>query len=279
MLPDSAVRTVIRRLAALIMRHYDSAMRNTALDSSASTIASVDNALRVLTLLAERHSLRVVDVADHLGVARSTAHRLLTALVRRDFVVQDAHKVYRPGKAFEQLAHPPAPVADRRAVLHAELVRLCEQTGETCHLAVLEGNGARFIDCVESPQVLRVGSRVGMLLSAHSNSIGKVLLAELSPAAFLALYPRGLPGDPVTAIARRATLQRQLATIRKDRFAVNAEESEKGIVAVGACVRDGVGRAVVGMAIAAPALRCPKSRMPELVAALLAAVDRVEAGG
>jgi DNA-binding IclR family transcriptional regulator len=241
--------------------------------NDAPSIASVDNALQVLLLLAERQRLRVVDVADYLGVARSTAHRTLSALLQRGFVIQDASKVYRPGSAFDQLAHPGAVgVPELREVLRPHLEGLARAVGETCHLAVLEGNGTRFVDCVESPQVLRVGSRVGMLLPAHSNSIGKVLLAELTPAAFYALYPRGLPGERATAAARRVALQRQLTTIRKRGYAINSGESEKGIVAVGACVRDAAGRALAGIAIACPAPRCPRSRLPELIDAVLSTV-------
>ena len=247
-------------------------MRNDA----PSPIASVDNALQVLTLLGERQSLRVIDVADELGVARSTAHRILNALLQREFVVKDAHKVYRPGIAFERLARPSsATVPNLRAALHPHLDRLSRTVGETCHLGVLEGNGTRFIDCVESPEVLRVGSRVGMLLPAHSNSIGKVLLAEMSPSAFMALYPRGLPGDRDSAVARRAALQRQLGLIRKRGYAMNSGESAKGVVAVGACVRDRTGRALAGIAIASPAPRCPRTRIPEIVTALLTAVAEI----
>lgn len=245
--------------------------------TDAPSIASVDNALQVLLLLADRQALRVVDVADCLGVARSTAHRVLASLLQRGFVVQDAGKVYRPGAAFDRLAHPARiGLPELRAALHFHLEQLGRRVGETCHLAVLEGNGTRFVDCAESPRALRVGSRIGMLLPAHSTSIGKVLLAELSPAAFLALYPRGLPGDHGTEVARRAALQRQLSHIRKRGYAVNSGESEKGIVAVGACVRDTSERALGGIAIAAPAPRCPRTRVPELVEALLTTVAHAQ---
>jgi IclR family transcriptional regulator, acetate operon repressor len=51
------------------------------------TTTSVDNALRLLELIGDRQALRVAEAAELLGVARSTAHRLLTALRRRGFVM------------------------------------------------------------------------------------------------------------------------------------------------------------------------------------------------
>ncbi|MFG1821806.1 IclR family transcriptional regulator C-terminal domain-containing protein [Microbispora bryophytorum] len=57
---------------------------------------------------------------------------------------------------------------------------------------VLQGNGVRFVDGVEGPQALHVGSRIGMLLPAHVTSGGKALLAELPDEELRALYPRGV---------------------------------------------------------------------------------------
>jgi DNA-binding IclR family transcriptional regulator len=227
-------------------------------------VESADNVLRLLLLLSEQGSVRVSDAAEHLGVARSTAHRLLGALSYRDFAVQDARKAYRPGPAFERMVLPGPSTRDLQAVLHPHVSWLHEQLGETCHVMVLEGNGARFIDCVEGTHVLRVGSRVGMLLPAHCTSGGKALLAELSTEQLGALYPRDLPGSPGGAAIQRTALRRQLATVRRRGYATNFEESERGIVAVGACVRDSAGRAVAGLAVAAPSVRYSRSAAPEL---------------
>src|SRR5262249_6325612 len=148
--------------------------------------------------------------------------------------------------------------------LHPHLEWLHRQVAETCHLMVLEGNGVRFIDCVEATHVLRIGSRVGMLLPAHCTSGGKALLAELSRDQLTALYPRDLPDSRAGPAIRRVTLQRQLATVRRRGYATNFDESERGIVAVGACVRDSAGRAVAGIAVAVPGVRCPRSDVPQL---------------
>ncbi|HJQ48100.1 MAG TPA: IclR family transcriptional regulator [Amycolatopsis sp.] len=250
-------------------------MRNDASFSpipTESPISSVDNALRLLLLLNARGQLRVVDVAESLGVARSTAHRLVTALLQRGFATQDARKVYRPGPALLQLQNP-INSPDARAATHAYLERLNREVGETCHLAVLEGNGIRFLDCVESPEVPRVGSRVGMLLAAHTTSIGKALLAELSATEFLALYPRGLPAARGSEIAGRARLRRQLTTIRQRGYAVNSREADPGIKAVGACLRGADGKALAGIGVACPTNRCPDSRIPQLAEAVIRAAE------
>jgi DNA-binding IclR family transcriptional regulator len=144
------------------------------------------------------------------------------------------------------------------------LEELRAHTGESSHLVVLEGNGARFIDSVESPRQLRVAPKLGVLVPAHSNSAGKALLAELSPAAFAALYPRGIEGAIGSAMENRRNLQRELDRVRRRGYATNFDESEQGITAIGAVIRDDTGRAIAGLAVAVPSSRCPRSRVAEL---------------
>jgi DNA-binding IclR family transcriptional regulator len=64
-------------------------------------ITSVDHALRTAIMLQLEGGLTVSQVAERLGVARSTAHRLLAMLAYRDFAVQDENRVYRAGPVLE----------------------------------------------------------------------------------------------------------------------------------------------------------------------------------
>lgn len=247
-------------------------MRN----ETAGSLSSVDNALQVLELLSVRPSIRVIEVAERLGVARSTAHRILAALLARGFVVQDAHKVYRVGPAIERFGRPQ--VAGPRVTkefIHPHLERLAETVGETCHVAVLEGNGTRFVDSVESTHALRVGSRIGMLLPAHKTAIGVALLAELPISALRSIYPRGLTGDAREARQTLQTLERKIRSVRRNGFATNIGESDTGIAAVGMCLRDPHGRALAGIAVAIPTPRFEQESIPRLTAALAEAGEAV----
>jgi len=233
-------------------------------------MSSVDNTLRVLELLSSRPSLRVVEVAEHLGVARSTAHRILAALLARGFVVQDARKIYRVGPAIEQFKNQPrAGARVSKDLIHPHLERLASTVGETCHIAVLEGNGTRFIDSVESQQhVLRVGTRTGMLLPAHKTAIGVALLAELPLSSLRSIYPRGLTGDAREAKQTLPTLERKVRAVRRAGYATNHGESDAGISAVALCLRDPFDRAFAGIAVAVPTPRFDRYSLNDLVEAL-----------
>ncbi|MPZ79249.1 MAG: helix-turn-helix domain-containing protein [Actinophytocola sp.] len=243
-------------------------------DTSGAT--SVDKALALVLLLNEAQQIRVSEAADALGVARSTAHRLLNQLRAREFAVQDGRRVYRPGPALRALTSTPSTLPDLRRALHDHLLSCSKQVSETVHLMVLEGNGVRFVDGVEGPHTLRVGPRTGVVLPAHCTSGGKALLAALSPDDLRALYPRGLPRSNDNAVATLPALIRHLAQVRRRGYATNINESERGISAIGCPVIDATGRTVAAMAIAAPSARCSRERIGEL-APLLADAAR-EAG-
>lgn len=240
---------------------------------------SVDNALRILTLVGETKSVRVVEVASHLGVSRSTAHRLLDALSRRGYVVKDAAHVYRIGPAFSHAGLAMENMPSWQPKVHLQMRQLASDTGETCHLAVLEGNSVRFIDGITSERLLRVGSRVGMLLPAHTSAAGKAILGEMSAESIQALYPFGLPGSTPaspTEPAKMLAFNRELVATRRRRYALNIEDTEVGVTAVAAAIHDPSGRTVAALALAAPSARVPKGDVRNLVEMLRATVQAIE---
>jgi DNA-binding IclR family transcriptional regulator len=240
-------------------------------------VRSADNVLTLLELLRERGELRVADAADRLGVAPSTAHRLLATLRQHDFAVQDRRRVYLPGPSLAGLCAP-MQRPDLRAVIHQHLAELVQRCQETAHFMVLEGNGARFIGGVEGARPLRCGTRIGVLMPAHVTSGGKALLAELSREQLRHLYPRGLPrSDRKAAIGSMPALARALAEVRRRGYATNHEESEPGITAVGRCVRDRENRAAGAVVIAVPSVRAGDGVRAELVHRLRGACDTITA--
>lgn len=240
-------------------------------------VGAADTVLRVLLLLSEAGELRVSDAASRLGVARSTAHRMLAMLVLHGFAEKDGRRIYRPGPALRQVAGRPRLPPELVTAAQPTLRRLAGSLRETVHLMVLEGNGVRFVDGVEGPQTLRVGPRTGMLLPAHATSGGKVLLAELPDSQLAALYPRGLPGGEKPALTDLAALRRELTAVRRRGYATNSEESERGVSAVGAVIRDRSGRAVAAVAVAAPSSRSPRGRLRELAPHVIEGAQAVSA--
>ncbi|MBB3664600.1 DNA-binding IclR family transcriptional regulator [Prauserella sediminis] len=236
-------------------------------------IASVDHALRLATILQLEGSLSVADAAARLGVARSTAHRLLAMLVYRDFAVQDDTKVYRAGPVLELGSHSHSTVSLLRRAALPQLRELVDRLGESVNLTVRTGDTARFIACVECQQALRVGSREGMVFPAHQTTAGLLLLAELTDEELDSVYAGAGRGE----VPAMDELRRELAKVRRNGFALNQGRSERGVVAVGVPVRSPDGAALAGVSVSMPSVRYDRRRLRAIVADLSSAVRALEA--
>jgi IclR family acetate operon transcriptional repressor len=239
---------------------------------SESPLESVDRALRLAIRLREHGQLSVTAAAEHLGVAPSTAHRLLSALSYRGFAVQDRNRPYRPGPQLVDATTSPLSRAALVRLVRPALELLHEATGETTHLAVLSGPDILFIDGVEGEQALRVGLRTGVRLPAYCTSTGRAMLATLPAMDVDQVYRAGLPPWRGSQITSLTGLHRKLAAERKQGYAFNQEESEQGLVAVGACLVDRTSRPIAGMSVSIPSVRYRRSHLPRYAAAVKTAV-------
>jgi IclR family transcriptional regulator, acetate operon repressor len=240
-------------------------------------IDSVDNALRILQMLRDSGQVRVSQAAAELGIARSTAHRLLAMLVYRDFALQSEDRAYRPGPALSAPPLPGEPAQRLRQVLAPHMEALRDQVAETINLMVRLGIQTRFLHSVESPQLLRVGDRQGTILPAWQTSGGKVLLAELSDTRLTALL-RGTSGRPPEGMseAERRALVAEVRLVRDQGYAENIEESESGVCAVAMCVRDAAGDPVAALSVSCPSVRYTPDRSRVFIRELKAAVTRAQ---
>jgi IclR family transcriptional regulator, acetate operon repressor len=219
-------------------------------------LTSVDNALLLIKLVSERQALRVAEAAVQLGVARSTAHRLLAALRQQDFVVQDRpNGAYRPGPALHEIGMKAISRIDIRRIARPFLDELRERTTETASLATLEGTNVRFVDCAESPRSVRVGNRTGIIRQAHAAAVGKALLAELSEEEIRRRYAHGLEPGTSATLTKLADLLAELREVRAQGYALNWGETAEGVSAVGVALRDATGAPIASIGIAAPASR------------------------
>jgi len=234
------------------------------------SIEAVDNALQLLQLLRDGGALRLKDAAGELGVAPSTAHRLLAMLVYRGFAVQDENRRYVPGPA---MGVGPAGLSWTRllrslAQPHMEL--LSAQLNETVNLMVRVGTKVRFLATVEGGNVLRVGDRQGTVMPANKTSGGKAMLAELEPPMIGQLFRSNnaeIGGDTIPAAEYPAFL-RELESIRTNGFAANFEGTEEGVSALGIALHNRHGHVVGALSVATPATRFRRVFDAGLVGAL-----------
>ncbi|WP_228023176.1 IclR family transcriptional regulator [Streptomyces acidicola] len=239
-------------------------------------VTSVDHALRLAVILQVEGPLTVSEAAERLGVARSTAHRLLSTLVYRDFAVQNADRSYRVGPVLELAAQTRSDVAELRAAALGPMRALVDVLDETANLSVRTGRTVRFIASVECSQALRVGKREGMVFPAHQVTGGLVMLAALGDDELSALYAPA-PHGRAEERPDPAKLRAELRAVRRSGVALNLERSERGVVAVGRGVRGPRGDTVAAVAVSMPSVRHSPRRLKEVVAALTTASTAISA--
>lgn len=240
-------------------------------------IESVDRALQLLGLLRDRGRLSVTDAAAELGVAPSTAHRLLSTLGHRGWAAQGSGRLYQPGPELldRHSTVRSIPALTRR--LRPYLGQAFEELGETVHLMVLGGPDIHFVDGIEGDQALRVGLRVGTRMPAYTTSGGKAMLAELAPDAVAALHPNGLRPWPGGHAKDLPGLLAELEKVRQQRFGLNEDESEPGVTAIGASLGTAAGEIRAALTVAVPTARFDRDAAHETAATMLEICARIRA--
>jgi DNA-binding IclR family transcriptional regulator len=240
-------------------------------------IESVDNALKLLLLLGEQPQIRLSEATRYLGVASSTAHRLLAMLTYRGFVRQDpASKAYLPGPALTSVAFAIFGRIDIQRTATPIMRDLSERLGESIHVGMLDGANVRFVAAVEGPKAVRVASRLGRTMPAHCTSTGKVLLGQLSEPELRQLLPHeALDGITPRSIVSRSGLEAELLPIRERGYATNREESEEGVASVAVPIPTQAPGLLLALNAAAPQNRLPTSKYSSMAAVLVKAAKEI----
>lgn len=254
-------------------------------DIVVDTLQSVRQALRILTLLQTHEQLGVSEVSLKLDIGPSSAHRILATLHEANFVRQNMpSRKYRLGPAMSGSENAAA-IEHCAEVAEPYLAALRDSTGETVHLAARTGITTKFVAVFESNHVMRVTSRMGTALPAHTTSAGKVLLAELSETELDALYPvETLPKATAQTLPTRSALKEELAQIRNLGYATNRAESEPDVVALAMPISRPSGGRTCAVTVTGPASRMKPARSGpvsarerDMLAAMREHIDRIEA--
>ncbi len=235
---------------------------------------SIDVALNVLELFsAEKREAGITEMAGLLGKKASTIHRTVSVLKNRGYIEQALQRgKYRLGlKAFE-LGCVYQNQSDVMNEAMGRLETLASKTQETINLAVLDQGMKEiaYIAKIDSPHVLKTDIQIGTKLLAHCTALGKVLLASLDQPVLEKLFPPGtaLPAYTSKSISSTGQLRRKLAEIRRNGYALDAEEFRNEVVCVAMPYRDMNGRVVAAISVTGPAFRMTPARIEEIKGAM-----------
>ena len=248
------------------------AEKKQTLGSRRTKLSSVGNAILLLKAFSDEQSeLGISALAERLGLAKSTVHRLASTLLQSGLLEQNAHGQYRLGLALFELGSLVRRKFDLSFEAKPWLMNLREQTGETVDLSILDHDGVVCINFLESKMVNRIGSGIGLRKPVHCTAEGKALVAFQPPAVIdRILGSKHVRRTPHTLIDP-AVLRAELSKVHARGYAIDDEEYEIGVRSIAAPVTDDSGNSVAAVGVTGPVQRLTKNRL----AAIARQVDSV----
>lgn len=226
-------------------------------------VPAIARAFDTLDLFLDGRGARSVpEIADALGLPRSTTHEIVQTLVMRDCLRPSEHQPNRFELSLHLFELGSAYISRIDLAQQGQVVAraLSERCGETVHVATLDGTDTVYLAKAESSQAVRMVSAVGRRLPAHCTAVGKALLAGLSNDAVADRYAGGDQWVTMThnSLPSLEALLEELPRIRERGIALDDCESNLDVRCVAAPVHDLDGEVVAGISVSVPAHRAER---------------------
>ena len=218
---------------------------------------SLERGLAILGCFTSEHPvLGIADIADELGMSRSTTHRYVTTLLALGYLEQGRSRKYRLGLRVTDLGMSALNATGLRENVHPFLEELRERTGYTIGLAVLDGTEILYVDRARSwrraERETDMGLYPGSRMPAYCTAMGKVMLAHLPEEVQRDLIAQlKLERNSPSTITSKQSLRAEFVRIVEDGYAVNDQELRPGLQAIAVPVRDESREVVAAVGIAA----------------------------
>lgn len=216
---------------------------------------SLERGLDILEIVeTESADIGVREIARRLGLSPTIVQRMVTSLARRGYVEQDSETArYRLGYRSFAIGANSEHGSDYIVTARRELERLARGHNLNGFVSVLHGGRAVYLLAVQADGPVAIKVDAGSEMPLHSTAAGKVLLASLDDADARKLLGHGrLAAITPHTITDAATLIAVLPKVRRQGFATVSEENIRGVLSVGAPIRNRTGRVVAALSVAFP---------------------------
>jgi DNA-binding IclR family transcriptional regulator len=236
-------------------------------------ITALQRGLRLLNLFSESpRGLTAKQVAGLTRLPVSTVHRFLANLVTAGFLNRDGDGNHHLGIACFSIGQAAAAQLDIRRLSLPYLRELNQKTRETIHLTVRHGMSAVYVEKLDSPEPLRIHSRIGASVPLYCTAVGKIMLAYMPPDELDRILPElGMKRWTQNSVGNLQELKTELYRVRKNGYACDLEEHELHIRCVAAPIWDHTGNVQSSLSITAPTVRMPVARLRQLAPMIQAA--------
>lgn len=235
-------------------RKAESTLSDATGSAKTSSSLLLTKGLRLLRHVAEQGECGVREVARDMGISPTVAHRLVTSLLTEGFLEQsDDTRRYRIGAQAFEVGRAFLKAARIENVAPPIMRKVVEEGEFNAFLSVMRGSHVVYLSAMQDNGRLNVRMQPGSEAPAHSTSMGKVILAELSDEEILQrvhFYQSTKPGADAAIDTKR--LLQEINVARHSGYAVSDDEAFRGVVSVGVPIRDFSRRVVAALSLSMP---------------------------
>ncbi len=215
-------------------------------------VQSLERGLAVLEVLVRNGPSGVTEVAAQLELDKTVVHRLLNTLQSMQYVKQDANRKYLVGARLRMIASKVLSELDLRALALPYMRHLVDHTKGVAHLAIIAESRAVYIERVIHSEFNIPSTDIGGEAPGYCSAAGKVLWAYMAQRELNELLENvQFRNHTTNTITDRQDLQRHLAQIHQQGYAVDNEEHRLGLLGIGAPVQDYTGNVIASICVAA----------------------------
>jgi len=238
------------------------------------TILAVQHAIQLLRSLSTEGSAGVSELADRVGLHKSTVSRLVATLEDDDLVERDpASRRIRVGAGLLSVASPLLARSAIAEVVRAPLVDLAQRCGETISLSIWDGAGAINLEQMLGAKAIKHYAPAGSRNPAHCTAAGKLLLAHAPEAVVARVLSRELARYTARTLVTPVALRTEIGLIRRRGHALNLGEFADDVGGVAVPLRDSDGDVAGAITATVPMYRFSAPQRTRLVAQLVAAAQ------
>ncbi|GLX70201.1 IclR family transcriptional regulator [Paenibacillus glycanilyticus] len=241
------------------------------MEEGKSNVRAVERALDILLCFTEGSNLAMSEIAEKVGLHKSTVHRMLATLEDRGFVERDpSSERYHLGMRMWELSAHLSRSDDQSVIWQPEMERLRDRLGETVSIYVRDGSERVRIQAVQSNQPVRRVAPVGARLPLYAGASSKVLIAYSDRFVQEQIF-----GDPAWLLAIDLDqYKQQLEEIAQQGYATSFEEREPGVAALAAPIFRH-GQVSAALSVSGPSSRLTMETMREYSSVLIESAKRM----
>ena len=230
-------------------------------------VQSAERIFQVMEMLADNGEMGLMELSAALGLHKSTVHRLLMSLIYMGYAKQDeGTQKYMLSYKVVNMA---GKIMDRMDILQIAkpyMERLSDLSGEAVHLVQREGNNILYIYKIEAKVgTIRMVSHVGMVHPMYCSGVGKAIMATLPEEEVKQIWNESIIEKKTEkTITDYTQMQDVLEEVKKNGYALDDEENEKGVRCIAACLYGHQKEVKYAFSISGPTSRMTRERVKEL---------------